>query len=471
MNVILIDIGGLRADALQCYGGDRPNAPTIDCIATHGVVCQNAYTSDATIAGGRAAVLSGMCGLETHVVTDGHQKDVIFDETPVSVHGADAPRPLLQDYLGAHGMYTVAVSPFGRQPARWFYHGWHEVHDPWSAIHPHDVPAHEVRARVERRIECFAQQSLSPFFLYVTFNDLYRHAHMPISEREKQFWEELSVHGNPDFPEEDMFTLHCNLHAAFSPRVQKAPTREAVWKMRHSYNARLRLIDEEISAIYNVLETHDLIEETALIITSNHGALFGENGCYGGHTCAHTSAVKVPLIIKANSVYEPGTTLKGLSYTLDIAPTICELTGCEPPDGYHGMPLKELLQNDAVGGRDYVVCSHGEYTAQRSIITDKWKLNRTWHGGFWDFKDTELYDLTNDPREEHDVAGENADAIRELQNRLRSWVSEYQPNAPDPLARIACDEPPGFLSYGEQLRAHVRRGKLKPPEEYNGRWA
>lgn len=471
MNTLLIEISGLRADALRCYGSQHTYAPCVEEIAAQGLLCRKAFTSDATIAGGRAALLSGRFGIETHVVTDGAADDVLFDDSPLSISGLDAPRPLIHDYLSGHGIRTLAVSSSGRQPARWFYPGWHEVHDPWTTQHPHDIPAHDVRIRAEECISRCAADSETPFFLYLTFNDLYRYADMPLSHEEKEAWEDADVHGGFAYPDEETFAAHTRLHAAFSPRAHTAPSREALWKMRHSYHARLRAIDKEIAALRITLERLGIAENTAIIITSNHGALFGENGCYGGHTCAHLAAAHVPLIAYAKGIYDDSSAVDGLCYTLDVTPTICDLFGLAIPSGYHGIPLHIARENDHIGGRDYVVCSHGEYTAQRAIITQEWKLNRTWHSGFWDFKDTELYHYTTDPYEDTDVAAEKPEVFRTLLQRLRTWVEEYQPASADPLARIACEEPPGYLTYGDYLRAQVRRGTITLPDGYTGRWA
>jgi len=71
MKFIFIDISSLRADHLSCYGYKRPTSPAIDKLAEEGVICNNAFSSDATNAGARASIFSGRFGIETGVVTDG----------------------------------------------------------------------------------------------------------------------------------------------------------------------------------------------------------------------------------------------------------------------------------------------------------------------------------------------------------------------------------------------------------------
>jgi len=54
--------------------------------------------------------------------------------------------------------------------------------------------------------------------------------------------------------------------------------------------------------------------------------------------------------------------------------------------------------------------------------------------------------------------------------KIHNWTNEFCSDKVDPLAAIACSEPPGFLTYGQELRERVIRGEITPPENYNGRW-
>jgi len=145
------------------------------------------------------------------------------------------------------------------------------------------------------------------------------------------------------------------------------------------------------------------------------------------------------------------------------------MLGLESPSGYHSLPLADLMEN-LPQGRNYVVCSHGHYTAQRAIISSDWKLNRTWHNGFWQFSDTELYDIKNDSPEKKNLANVESKHVLNLMKKIHDWTNEFCSDKVDPLAAIACAEPPGFLTYGQELRERVIRGEISPPENYSGRW-
>jgi len=467
MKVIQFDIGSLRADHLECYGYSRPTSPTINSLSKQGLKCQSAFSSDATTAGARAAFFSGRFGLKNSIVSDGLISDVILGHTPISGSGDTAPRPLLPEYLSANGIKTAAITPFGRQPARWFYTGWSEVYDPWKTKNPEEVTSKEINALAVPWLE---ENSAKDFFLYLNYNDLCSKIDSPITETEMEYEINLESYASESDTHEDEFAKHRELHAAFSPRYHRASTREAIWKLVHNYDIRIRRVDKSVSEIISLLEKLKIDKKTIIIISSDHGVLLGECGCYFGHISTHFNCVRVPLIIKAPDFFESKSIMKGLCYGLDISPTICQMFGLNVPSGYDGRSIIELSNEDSLGGRDYVVCGHAQYTVQRSLISNSWKLNRTWHNGFWDFDNTELYNIECDSTENQNQAKKEPEQIRILLKKMHQWFEEYRADNPDPLACIACEEPPGFLHFGQELRARVKRGEIKAPEGYKGRW-
>jgi arylsulfatase A-like enzyme len=467
VKIVLCDIGGLRADHVGCYGYQRPTTPSLDSLAAEGLLCEAAFASDATTSGARAALFSGRFGLDNGIVTDGATADTIAGHTPIAEQGPNAAYPLLQEHLAARGVHTAAITPFGRQPARWFYTGWHELHDPWATRLPHEVLAGDVN---DLALPWLQANAARDFFLYLSYNNLYAHIDAPLDERATEYWEEFAALPAPAHPDEAQFAAHRELHAAFAPRVQRVPTREAVWKMIHSYDARIRTVDHAVGEIVAALDDAGILDETVLAVTSDHGVLFGECGCYGGHISAHYRCIHVPLIMRAPAVVPAGARLTGYVYPLDLGPTLCSMAGAAVPSGYHGLSLLSALENAEFGGREYIVSGHGHYTAQRTLLCGNWKLNRTWHGGFWEFDDTELYDIANDAFEHVNHAADEPETILRLNRRMRQWLDEYRPDHADPLARVACEEPPGYIRFGQELRAQVRRGDLRPPDGYAGRW-
>jgi len=441
MKIIHFDIGSLRADHLECYGYTRPTSPAINSLSKQGLKCLSAFSSDATTAGARAAFFSGRFGLKNSIVSDGLISDVILKHTPISEIGNSAPRPLLPEYLSANGIKTAAITPFGRQPARWFYAGWSEVHDPWKNKNPEEVQSREINRLAVPWLE---DNKAENFYLYLNYNDLCSKIDSPLTEEELEYEIELESYASEPGIHEEEFSKHRELHAAFSPRVHRASTREAIWKLLYNYDIRIMRVDKAVSEIISLLEKLQIENNTAIIISSDHGVLLGEHGCYFGHISTHFNCVRIPLIIKAPGFIEPDSVMQGLCYGLDLSPAICQMFGLDVPVGYDGKSIIDLCAEDSLGGRDYVVCGHAQYTVQRSLISNNWKLNRTWHNGFWNFDNTELYNIEHDPAEIQNQAKNEPEQIRNLLKKMHQWFEEYRSDNPDPLACIACEEPPEF---------------------------
>jgi arylsulfatase A-like enzyme len=306
------------------------------------------------------------------------------------------------------------------------------------------------------------------FFLMLSYNDL-RRATDPLTVEEQAHRSHLAAYGDPAWPDELTFSRHVDLHAAFSLRAQGMMDLAAAWKLVHDYNARIRAVDDAVAEVLALLDTLNIARDTAVAVVSDHGVLLGECGCYGGVIGTQYHAARVPLILRAPGMMA-GTRLAHPCYTLDLAPTICALFGFAAPAGWQGINLLDQAAATPPA-RPHVVCSHGQYTAQRSLIAGSWKMNRTWHNGFWDFPDTELFNLAADPLETDNRAPHEPQRMVEMLRAWRQWHEQCQPGNADPLARIACDEPPGFVLHGQELRARVRAGGLTAPAAYRGRWA
>ncbi|MGH2350953.1 MAG: hypothetical protein ACRDI2_04305, partial [Chloroflexota bacterium] len=123
---------------------------------------------------------------------------------------------------------------------------------------------------------------------------------------------------------------------------------------------------------------------------------------------------------------------------------------------------------------DYVYLEHGLWSAQRAIRTVNepggydWKLIKSYHGGLHDWKLTQLFDLANDPREEHDVSAARPEIVHELEHHLWAWEEAQLGGRPDPLRAVAAAGPNAVLGALRQMRGDAPRrprpeGFVVPP--------
>jgi len=148
------------------------------------------------------------------------------------------------------------------------------------------------------------------------------------------------------------------------------------------YDCGIRYMDEYIGRILDALKAKGVLEETAIIVTSDHGENFGELGMYSEHGTADNITCRIPMIVKW-----PGG-LKGhvdreLRYNLDLAPTVSELLETKPWDNWTGESYAGTLRNGSKdGGRSELIISQNAHVCQRSVRWDDWIYIRTYHDGY-----------------------------------------------------------------------------------------
>ena len=158
----------------------------------------------------------------------------------------------------------------------------------------------------------------------------------------------------------------------------------------------LQGVDRAVGRFIDALTVAGRINNTVIIYTSDNGLMWGEHRLQGKNQ-AYEEAIRVPLIIAAPGV-APRVETKLIS-NVDIAPTIADYAGVAPDLTPDGMSLKPLINNTSFPWRDAVflelVDVHGLRTADH--------LYTEWRTG-----ETELYDLTTDPFELKNIAGDPA---------------------------------------------------------------
>ncbi len=131
----------------------------------------------------------------------------------------------------------------------------------------------------------------------------------------------------------------------------------------------------------------------------------------------------------------------GLHYNLDLAPTLAALLGQEPKPRWDGESYAPALLEGQDCGREYAVISQCAHVAQRGVRFGPWLFMRTYHDGYRLFPKEMLFNLEDDPYEQHDLAQERRDICREAVYHLNEWHDEMMHTMPpeydtDPLWRV-----------------------------------
>lgn len=203
------------------------------------------------------------------------------------------------------------------------------------------------------------------------------------------------------------------------------------------YHRTLLAVDESVGRILAKLQETGNLQRTAVLYTSDNGFMHGEKGVLDKRN-AYEPSIRIPLLISAPGLVQPGSRIDELVLNVDLAPTLLQLVGLAVPDDLHGRSIVPLLaaRGDRPQWRSAFLY---EYFFERRFPTTptvfalrtqrhKWI---TYHG-----VDTPpaLYDLVTDPSERHDLADEpRRRKLRgELEARLRKHMAQTG-LMPDPV--------------------------------------
>jgi arylsulfatase A-like enzyme/Flp pilus assembly protein TadD len=204
------------------------------------------------------------------------------------------------------------------------------------------------------------------------------------------------------------------------------------------YAGEIAYVDHCIGQIIDKLKELDLYDSTLLIITSDHGEMLGEHGesthCY----FIYQSAVRVPLIFKLPGSTKPRR-ISDVVGLVDILPTVCSMLGIEPPAQIQGTDLKPYFNGDSQPYPNRYLYSQSlestKYNANSllGVVGDRYKYIQTTR--------RELYDLQNDPAELNNLAVEQPNRVRIMQDKLQQILEEsVRPDTGAPETKVLLDE-------------------------------
>lgn len=226
------------------------------------------------------------------------------------------------------------------------------------------------------------------------------------------------------------------------------------WRQeRLLYFADLAHLDAELGRLLDCLRETGRLDNTYLLFTSDHGELLHDHGMVGKWERHYDSCIRIPMSLAGPGI-PGGVTRAGLVDHTDIAPTIYEITGLEPPRlprPHYGRPhhpqeipplpgrslLPSALGAETPGCRDavYIQSNNTNWDTSpgswaRTIRTGRYRYTRFFNGG-----GAQLFDLETDPDEQHNLAGDPRHSLLEagLKDQLfeLAVLDSYPPSPRD----------------------------------------
>ncbi|MCD6509765.1 MAG: sulfatase [Thermoprotei archaeon] len=231
-------------------------------------------------------------------------------------------------------------------------------------------------------------------------------------------------------------------------------TKEELKHMRALYAGMVTLVDKWVGLLLDEIEELGLLDEAAVIFTSDHGFYHGEHGRVGKHTVLdpkdgwplYEEICHIPLIMSIPDAPR-GVRCNALVQPVDVMATILDLAGVQILKHIHGSSLlpvifgeKERVREIAVsccGGpcfqlfregklppppphvKPFVLSSDPEYVTYSTITDGRWSLIYARKG-----LPAELYDLQADPKQERNVILNELDIAKRLHGRFYKFLSD-----------------------------------------------
>ena len=447
MRILYVDLDSQRPDHLGCYGYHRDTSPNVDAIARDGVRFNNVHVSDAPCLPSRTALWSGRHGIHTGVINHGGVAADPFIEGEGRQFRSRWGQTNWMTCLRNAGHHTATVSPFGERHSAWhWYAGFNEIFNTGKSG---QETANEVSPVAIDWIKKNARRD--NWFLHVNFWD----AHTPY-RTPADFGDPFANEPLPSWLTEDVRQRHwagCGPHSAREipgydtggiyggnhPRQPKqADSMDGVRAMFDGYDTGVRFSDDHLGRILNALADQNVLDETVIMISADHGENLGELNIYGDHQTADQITTHVPLIVRWPGVTDTqaGRVDDGLHYQFDWAATLVELAGGKVPEIWDGRSFAQAFREGKSDGRDALVVSQGAWSCQRSVRWDKYIAIRSYHGGHHGFPPVLLFDVEADPHEQNDLAASRPDLVDAAMVRLDNWHGRYdghgnKPRRPD----------------------------------------
>ncbi|MDO8724575.1 MAG: sulfatase-like hydrolase/transferase [Candidatus Methanoperedens sp.] len=259
----------------------------------------------------------------------------------------------------------------------------------------------------EMAFEWLSNVSDSNFFIWMHYMDTHE-PHLPINKY------------SPKISKRKLYDLNKNM-GSVNPKLDD----DDLEKLIGLYNAETRYVDEAIGAIYNFLKYNNLINNTYVIITADHGQQFMEHGQLGHGLYLYDELIHVPLIIIGPGIGE--IKINEVISLIDLAPTILDLLGFDTTNSFKGKSLKPLLYSNEIiptltiseearSERKMPLNGKLDFSQKKiSLRTNKWKYiyNET--------KKHELYNLETDKYEKNNLI----DLENEIANELLTKVLNH----------------------------------------------
>ncbi|MCU1385176.1 MAG: hypothetical protein JWL71_3873 [Acidobacteria bacterium] len=402
--IIVISIDTLRADHLPAYGYTKVKTPAIDALAADGAVFERAYSHAPQTLPAHAALLSGQLPFETGV----------RDNVGFTVRNGER---LLPQMLRERGFTTGGiVSAFVLRKETGIAQGF----DFFDGDMPPSSPELSI-GQVQRdggESERIAEHWLDSIGTSRAF--LFLHLYEP--------------------------------HKPYTP-----PERFASYA---PYDGEIAYADEIVGRLVQYLKSHQLYDRSTIVLLSDHGEGLGDHGEQEHGLFVYDEAIHVPLIIKQEGNGGAGRRIPDLVQHIDIVPTILDFVKAPRVGTLRGRSLKPVLEGTGtlppptIYSEALYARYHFGWSELTALTDERYRYIKA--------PREELYDLSRDPHERTNIAGERPQPRQALRGALDRVAAGATIQVPADISADARERLQALGYVGAQTDVTTRPGEALP---------
>lgn len=199
-----------------------------------------------------------------------------------------------------------------------------------------------------------------------------------------------------------------------------------------TYAAMITLLDQQIGEVREKLKELGLEENTIIVVTSDNGPTYTggvdfdyfesskpfTNGYGRTKGFVYEGGIRIPMLVSWPGKVQAGSTSDHISAFYDVMPTICDLLGIPVPADADGKSFLPTLLGQEQEEHDYLFWEFPEYGGQQAVRMGKWKAVRQ-NIVKEENLEIELYDLSIDPKEQHNVAEANPELVKKMEEIMK----------------------------------------------------
>lgn len=398
-NVLLITWDTTRPDRLQPYGGPA-QTPVLQRLADEGALFEQAIAPAPLTEPSHLALLTGQRTTTTGVLSNGTK----IGEQPSMVHWAfsqmDVRTGAVVSGFPLHGKYgweagwDVYDDDFGDVP------GMHRL-TLFKLTDEIFLPANTLRERkgvsaVDRSLRFLKRHERGRWFLWVHFFD----PHAP-------------------YEASDLATAPTDGPALELPQYWPPPHKRITsteW-LTQAYDDELAHTDQLTGQLIAWLEVHELLDNTLVVMTADHGESLTEHGVLFDHgDDLFDPSLRVPLILRGPGV-QAGTVVPCQLSTIDVIPTLRQMAVLPAQDS-DGQAFSEWLQGATCSDRPVLSSTIGARFVEVPPVDLSLRTPEAKYLRLDQERGERLYDLVEDPDESKDFAPERPESVDLLSERM-----------------------------------------------------